>query len=89
MKKQLKSGDLVKSTLGRDKDNVFIVVSVNERIAFIADGKIHKIQRTKKKNVKHLEKVSTASLIEYADRIQTGKALSNQRVYRAIKSQQK
>lgn len=88
MKENLISGDLVKSTTGRDKGNVFLVVAVNEKFAFVADGKVHVIQRLKKKNKKHLQKVNSAVLTDYAERIQAGKATSNQKVYKAIKAQQ-
>ena len=78
MKKQIIKGDLVKSTAGRDKENIFLVVNVEDKFAYVVE--------LKKKNKKHLEKVSTATLIEYAERILEGKAVSNKKIYSAIKA---
>ena len=86
MKKQIIKGDLVKSTAGRDKENIFLVVNVEDRFAYVVDGKVHTVKQLKKKNKKHLEKVSTVTLTEYAERILEGKAVSNKKIYSAIKA---
>ena len=88
MKERLNSGDLVKSITGRDKGKVFLIVKVQEGLAYIVDGKTHKTTRLKKKNIKHLQKVTPATLKEFAERIRKGEAVSNQKVYKAIKAQQ-
>ena len=86
MEKNLKTGDLVKSIAGRDKENVFLVVSVDGKFVYVTDGKIHTIKRQKRKNAKHLEKVSTANLTSFVERIQKGEAVSNKKVHSAIKA---
>ena len=86
MEKQISKGDLVKSIAGRDKDNFFLVVDVKDKFAYVVDGKVHTVKQLKKKSKKHLEKVSTATLIEYAEKILEGKAVSNKKIYSAIKA---
>jgi len=51
-------GDIVKSLLGHDKNNIFIVVSIDKNgyIAII-DGKYRKKENPKSKNPKHLVKI--------------------------------
>ena len=51
---QFSRGDIVFSKMGRDQGRYYIVVDVNEKFAFIADGKLHKIQKPKKKKFRHL-----------------------------------
>ena len=58
----IKIGDVVKSTAGRDKDGFFLVIDLKDGFAYIADGKTRKIGNLKKKNVKHLIKAAEATL---------------------------
>ena len=49
-------GAVVLSRQGRDKGNYFICVKVGgETEVFLADGEIHKLQKPKRKNVKHVK----------------------------------
>lgn len=48
-------GQVVQSRAGRDKDNYFLVVGiVNYEYVLICDGDIRKVEKPKKKKVKHL-----------------------------------
>ena len=51
----LKTGNIVKSVCGRDKDRFYLVVGVEQGFALIADGKVRKLASPKKKSLKHLE----------------------------------
>lgn len=45
----------VKSVAGRDKDRIFIVMSLcDERHVFISDGRMRRVEKPKKKKIKHL-----------------------------------
>ncbi len=49
------NGSIAISLSGRDKNRVFIIVGVlDESHVFIADGKLRKIEKPKKKKLKHL-----------------------------------
>lgn len=54
----LEKGQVVISTAGRDKNNLFVVVSVEGSFALVVDGKIRKMERPKRKNIKHLQKTN-------------------------------
>ena len=86
MTKVVNSGDVVLSKAGRDKGKCFLVVSVNGKIATIVDGRNRKVNFPKKKNIKHLE-VLTAGLKVLSEKIRNGKAVGNEIVYRAVKTE--
>ena len=87
MAKVISQGDLVKSKAGRDDGQIFLVVKVDGKYAYIVNGKARKVQSLKKKNVKHLEKFSNASIIELAEKIDRGLSVGNKRVYLAIRTE--
>ena len=56
---ELSAGDIVYSLAGRDKDKIFIVLEVlDETMALVADGDLRKVQKPKKKKIKHLKKTN-------------------------------
>lgn len=52
-------GSIVKSKAGRDKDEFLVVVSVDNSYAYVCDGKHHKTESPKKKNLKHIAPTQT------------------------------
>ena len=80
-------GDLVKSLAGRDFGKIFLVIGVEGKFAYIIDGRVRKIAKPKKKNVKHLEKFSNVSIIELAEKIKLGQPVGNERLYRAVRTE--
>lgn len=52
----LEKGMIVKSLSGHDKDRFYLVVKVEGRYAWIADGKRRKVEKPKKKNSIHLQR---------------------------------
>ena len=63
MKRQL--GSVVKAQAGRDSGGFFAVVGLEEEYCFIADGKSRKLDRPKRKNIKHLS--FTNSVIDLSE----------------------
>ena len=63
---ELSAGEIVYSLAGRDKGKIFIVLEVlNENYAYVANGDLRKVQKPKKKKIKHLKKTNiTAELIK-------------------------
>jgi ribosomal protein L14E/L6E/L27E len=53
--KDIQIGQFVRSKAGRDKDRVFIVMKiVDEKYVLIADGDLRRIEKPKKKKIRHL-----------------------------------
>ena len=56
----MQKGDVVKSLKGRDKDCIYVVIYVENGMAYLANGRNRKVENPKKKNAKHLEVVSVS-----------------------------
>ncbi|WP_246637557.1 KOW domain-containing RNA-binding protein [Crassaminicella profunda] len=70
-------GQIVKSKAGRDKDRAFIVLDiVDEQYVLIADGDLRKIDKSKKKKMKHLQKYNIIS-DEVKNRIENNDKINN------------
>ena len=50
----LEIGSIVKSVAGKDKDSYFCVVCLEDSYCFLRDGKIHKLEKPKRKKIKHV-----------------------------------
>lgn len=51
----MKAGQIVKSVAGRDKNSFYVVMQAAGAEAYIADGKLRKLSKPKRKNVKHIK----------------------------------
>ena len=87
MKDGICVGDLVQSTAGRDRGETLLVIKVEEKFALLVNGKTRKVLSPKRKNIKHLKKVSTAKLTMIAERILKGDPVGNQKVYQAVRAE--
>ena len=83
----IKKGDLVVAKKGRDFGKTFLVVDVEDKFLYLVNGKERKVSKHKKKNAKHVKKVSNASLIELVKKINNGESVGNKTVYRNLKAQ--
>ena len=55
----ISKGDIVLSLAGRDKGKLFFVLDVEGEYASLADGKIRRTERPKRKKLKHLKPVAS------------------------------
>lgn len=77
-------GQIVKSKAGHDKGNVFFVVKVlDDDYVLIADGDRRKMERPKKKKIRHLQPYHEISSI-IAEKIAAGAALENMELQREL-----
>lgn len=51
-------GDVVIATAGKEKNQIFVVKEVDQKYAWLVDGKRLKISKPKKKSLKHVQKAS-------------------------------
>lgn len=51
------AGQIVKSLAGHDKDSLYMVVRVEGSFIWVADGKRHRLEEPKKKNIRHVQPV--------------------------------
>ena len=62
---KLLKGSVVRAEAGRDGGGYFVVVDSDEKYCFIADGKSRKLEKPKRKNIKHIR--TTDSMIDLND----------------------
>lgn len=55
----MKTGQIVKSIAGRDKNSFFVVTQFDEKFAIICDGKHRPVERQKKKKIIHLRETNS------------------------------
>ena len=68
--------DVVKSTAGRDKDEIFYVIGEDEKFLFLANGKDRPLDRPKRKKRKHVQKV-LRSETRVAEKLRCGDKVLN------------
>ena len=52
-------GSVIKSIAGHDKDFHYAVIKVDENYVYIANGKERKLEKPKRKNIKHISPTTT------------------------------
>lgn len=62
---KLNIGSVVRAKAGRDEGGFFVVTSIDNDFCTIADGKSRKLDKPKRKNIKHIS--PTNSMIEIKD----------------------
>lgn len=81
---ELQLGQLVYSTAGRDKGRAFFVVALpKDTFVYVADGDLRKIERPKKKNIKHVRATKMIAPL-VAKKLENGEKISNAELRSAI-----
>ena len=76
-------GSIVKAVAGREKNGFFVVLDCDSVFAYIADGKRRKVEKPKKKKLKHLKNTSVRS--EYAaSKLSQGLKVTNAELRREL-----
>lgn len=76
-------GCVVKSLNGRDEGKNFYVTQTEGEYAYLADGKGRRLEKPKKKKIKHL-KVESDAASRVADKLRAGEKVSNNELRRAL-----
>ena len=81
---QLMLGQLVRSIAGRDKGRFMIVIDViDENYVYVVDGDLRKIEKPKKKKIKHLQLLNKkADFI--AEKLTKKRKISNEEIRKAL-----
>nr|WP_178632069.1 KOW domain-containing RNA-binding protein [uncultured Mediterraneibacter sp.] len=66
-------GMIVKSKAGHDKNNIYVVIRVENEYVYLADGQNRTLDRMKKKNVRHLQPI----LYDHAENRSDDEAIRN------------
>ncbi len=81
---KLSLAEAVCSTAGRDAERCFLVVALfDEQYVLISDGRCHKIQKPKKKKIKHLASLGAVDK-EIAQKLVGGEQVRNKEIWAAL-----
>lgn len=83
MEEKFSLGDIVLSIAGRDSGRLFVVVAVDGIFVYLCDGDLHKMDKPKKKKIKHIKPTGGRSEYVAAKLIEESKA-TNTELRRAI-----
>ena len=76
-------GSIVRSIAGRDKGDLFVVLSREGNFAYLANGELRKVDRPKKKKLKHIQ--GTKSVSEFiSGNLNTQGKVTNSEVRKAL-----
>ena len=79
----IKQGDIVRAIAGKEKNQIFIVFAVDEKFCWIVDGDRLKLNKPKKKSLKHVQK---ASKIEFeVEKLKSGQEKINAEIRKFLK----
>ena len=81
---ELQIGDIVISTMGRDRGGYFIVIEITENYVYLVNGALRKIDNPKKKKIKHIELTSMHEE-NIANRVKNKHKITNQDIKKALK----
>ena len=70
--------------MGRDKGMYFIVIDSDDKYVFLVDGSTRKIERAKKKKIKHVQTTEYHSEV-IAEKVKNKNKISNQDLKKALK----
>lgn len=60
----MKLGNVVMATAGKEKGQLFVIVNLDDKYAYLSDGKRLKTNKPKKKSLKHIRLCGSQSLSE-------------------------
>lgn len=80
---EIVEGSIVRSIAGRDKGGLFIVLAREGDYAYLANGDLRKVDRPKRKKLKHLQ--GTKSVSEFVqNKLSTQGKVTNSEVRKAL-----
>lgn len=75
--------NIVVSLAGRDKDELFVIIKIEDGYALIADGKSRRIVKPKRKKLKHLRFVGQCDE-KLAEKLRAGDKILDSEIRRAV-----
>ena len=80
---EIKLGDIIYSKAGRDSARHYVVMWHDEPYIGICDGDLHKIDKIKKKKIKHIKSMEYNSSYVY-NKLIVGEKVTNSEIRRAL-----
>lgn len=77
-------GEFAKSKAGHDKDEIFIIINIEDEYVFLVDGKSRKMEKPKRKKKKHIQVINTVDE-ELQSKLNDNILIRDEDIKRAIK----
>lgn len=77
-------GSVVLSLAGRDSGRIFIVLAVEGNFAFLVDGNLRRVEKPKKKKLKHLKLIGPSASEKINFKLENGQKLENAEIRKAL-----
>ncbi|MBE7011712.1 MAG: RNA-binding protein [Ruminococcaceae bacterium] len=85
IRREIKAGDFVTSTSGRDKNRYYVVMTAGDKNVEICDGDLHKLNKQKKKNIKHIKYAGDGEKT-LTKKIECGETMTDSEIRRILKT---
>ncbi len=82
---RIQKSDIVLSLAGRDQGDIFFALEVKDGFVWLADGKGRKVEKPKRKKLRHLRHVCSSDS-PAAEKIRSGQTVTNNELKRTLKS---
>ena len=79
-----KPAQIVRSRSGHDKDQLFLVLAVDGSFVLLADGKRRRVERPKRKNVKHVQLAGEFHHHPTIEKVRAGQKIGNRALRAAL-----
>ncbi len=79
-----KIGELARSKAGHDKDEIFVIINIEDEYVYLIDGKNRKIEKPKKKKMKHIQPIHYIDS-ELQNKLNSNVKLQNEDIRKALK----
>lgn len=79
-----KIGEFAKSKAGHDKDEIFIIINIEDEYVYLVDGKNRNIEKPKKKKMKHIQSIHYIDS-ELQNKLNSNVKLQNEDIRKALK----
>ncbi|MCX7715207.1 MAG: KOW domain-containing RNA-binding protein [Clostridia bacterium] len=80
---EISIGSVVSSKAGRDKGELFVVLALDSEYAMLANGDLRKVDKPKKKKLKHIQKTNFVSEF-IAEKMKSSGKVTNSEVRKAL-----
>ena len=78
-------GKLITSKAGHDKDQLYMVIKIEQDWLYLADGKGKTLEHPKKKNKKHVQPINYSISKELVEKLENGQPVRNEEIKRELK----
>lgn len=79
-----KIGEFAKSKAGHDKDEIFIIINIEEEYVYLVNGQSRTLEKPKKKKMKHIQVINYTDL-ELQNKLDANLILRDEDIKRAVK----